>query len=222
MNRYFNANPHRKVLGSYEYFEDKIAGKGTNSVVYQGKKITTNEPICVKQIGIRSSVSERFAYKEIELLKKISHPKVLKYITHFERSHQVFIITQMCECNLLAKIKGAEKMNELKGLKMFLEVLEGYQQLRNIGYIHRDIKPENILVKDGKIKLADFGYCTLLRRVSIKEPYNVGTPLYMAPETLSSNFYSEKSDIWSLGVTLHELLHKVTPFLSKSEEELKK
>ena len=69
-------------------------------------------------------------------------------------------------------------------------MLEGYEQLRNFGYLHRDIKPENILIKDGKAKLADFGYSTLLRRVSIKESYNVGTPLYMAPETLSCNIYS--------------------------------
>ena len=64
---------------------------------------------------------------------------------------------------------------------MFLQILEGYEELRNRGYIHRDIKPENILVKGGVMKIADFGYATLLKKVSIKEPYNVGTPLYMAP-----------------------------------------
>ena len=110
----------------------------------------------------------------------------------------------------------------MKTLQLFLQILEGYEQLRNLGYLHRDIKPENILIKDGKAKLADFGFSTLLRRISIKESYNVGTPLYMAPETLSCNIYSEKSDIWSLGVTLHEIIHKVTPFTSKSEAELKK
>ena len=109
-------------------------------------------------------------------------------------------------------------MEELKALKLFMEVLEGYEQLRNIGCIHRDIKPENILIKDGKAKLADFGYSTFLKRISVKEAYNVGTPLYMAPESLASNIYSEKSDIWSLALTLHEMIHGTTPLTSKTEQ----
>ena len=92
--------------------------------------------------------------------------------------------------NLMTKIKKDSKISEIQGIKQFLQILEGYEELRNRGYIHRDIKPENILVKGDLLKLADFGYGTLLKKISIKENCNVGTPLYMAPEALALNIYS--------------------------------
>ena len=57
MYRYLHANPYRKVIGNYEYYEDKVAGKGTNSVVFQGKRINSEEAVCIKQITIRSAVA---------------------------------------------------------------------------------------------------------------------------------------------------------------------
>ena len=216
-------NVHRKVLGMYEYHENKVVGKGTNSVVYQGKKMNTSENVCIKQITIKTTMAEKFARSEIELLKRVNHQNVLKYVAHFERGIYLYIVTELCDSNLLTKIKNrGTKNSEIDTLHLFAQILEGYQELRSKGYIHRDIKPENILIKNRTVKLGDFGYSSILKRSLIKEPFNVGTPLYMAPESLLSNTYSQKSDIWSLGVTLHELLHGVTPFTSQTEEELKK
>ena len=92
--------------------------------------------------------------------------------------------------NLDQKIKQQGKISEIEALRLFLQILEGYYEIKKKGYIHRDVKPENILVKEGKIKLADFGFSTQLRQISVRETFNVGTPLYMAPETLTSNIYS--------------------------------
>ena len=57
MYRYLHGNPYRKVIGNFEYYEDKVAGKGTNSVVFQGKKVSSEEPVCIKQITIRSAMA---------------------------------------------------------------------------------------------------------------------------------------------------------------------
>lgn len=72
-------------------------------------------------------------------------------------------------------------MPEKEALRLFLQILEGYEALRNIGSIHRDIKPDNIFIKDNQIKLGDFGYSTPLTSECVESNVNLGTPLYMAP-----------------------------------------
>lgn len=83
------------------------------------------------------------------------------------------------------------------------------------------MKPDNIFIKDGQVKLGDFGYCALLGRNRIEGEINLGTPAYMAPEALLHSVYSEQSDIWSLGVTLYQMLTGKVPFSSTAEQELK-
>lgn len=78
--------------------------------------------------------------------------------------------------------------------------------------IHRDLKPANILIHQNVYKLADFGFALIEDQIeSIIKRFNVGTPLYMAPEILLKNQYSEKSDIWALGIMTYELIFKSIP-----------
>lgn len=78
------------------------------------------------------------------------------------------------------------------------------------GVIHRDIKPANIMRVGNKWKLSDFGFA-VKSRFGFKDRMNVGTPLYMAPESLKKNFYSSKSDLYSLGIVVFEMLVGRTP-----------
>lgn len=78
------------------------------------------------------------------------------------------------------------------------------------GVIHRDIKPANIMRAGNKWKLSDFGFA-VKSRFGFKDRMNVGTPLYMAPESLKKNFYSNKSDLYSLGIVVFEMLVGRTP-----------
>lgn len=90
-----------------------------------------------------------------------------------------------------------------------------------MGVIHRDLKPANILRSGNKWKIADFGFA-IRSDSEIKTKYNVGTPLYMPPEALIENVYSVKSDIFSIGVILYELLVGCTPWESRTEKDLVK
>ena len=81
--------------------------------------------------------------------------------------------------------------------------------------IHRDIKPANILKGKDQWKIADFGFA-IKSELEIKSRYNVGTPLYMPPEALVNNLYSNKSDIFSVGILLFEMLMGSTPWESRT------
>ena len=85
--------------------------------------------------------------------------------------------------------------------------MKAYKLLKNHGIIHRDIKPANILVaSNGVPKLADFGFATTPNSPPLLPNVNVGSPLYMSPQALKNNKYSDKSDIWAIGVSAFEIL----------------
>lgn len=90
------------------------------------------------------------------------------------------------------------------------QLISAYRFLLSEGVIHRDIKPANILRVGNKWKLSDFGFAAKAR-FGFKDRVNVGTPLYMAPESLRRNYYSFKSDLYALGVVMFEMLTGQTP-----------
>lgn len=75
-------------------------------------------------------------------------------------------------------------------------------------------------MSNNQAKIADFGFAKKCRMQSIREKYNVGSPLYMSPEALKNNIYSMKNDIWSIGIMAYQLLHGDTPWQCKTEKEL--
>ena len=86
--------------------------------------------------------------------------------------------------------------------------------------MHRDLKPTNILLNDGVVKLADFGFCRSLKSKDELAHTMLGSPIYMAPEILRGFDYSQKADVWSLGVVLYEMLFGFCPFEEKSIAKL--
>lgn len=89
-----------------------------------------------------------------------------------------------------------------------------------MGLIHRDLKLSNLLVTNGKIKIADFGFAIGEDRCNASFTYNAGSPKYMPPESLKYNRYSFKSDAWSMGVMAYELVYGHAPWQSNDEAKL--
>lgn len=86
---------------------------------------------------------------------------------------------------------------------------------------HRDLKPANILIKDGIIKLCDFGFARKLSASTNFMNSLKGTPLYIAPEILDGRAYTHKVDIWSFGIIIYELFQGITPFHAETLHQLK-
>ena len=88
------------------------------------------------------------------------------------------------------------------------------------GIIHRDLKPANVLVHEGIFKICDFGFAKYFKELGKMSRTCVGTPMYMSPQALKHKPYTNKSDIWSLGVVFYEMLFARTPWIGNAEDEL--
>jgi serine/threonine protein kinase len=148
---------------------------------------------------------------EIDLLKNLKHPNIVKYQGFVKSSENLYIILELCETGSLHSIcKDFGKFPENLVALYMSQVLQGLLYLHEQGVIHRDIKGANILTtKDGLVKLADFGVAT---RSNVGESSVVGTPYWMAPEVIELSGATTASDIWSLGCTTIELLDGKPPY----------
>ena len=197
-------------------------GKGAFGSVYRALNMGTGETVAVKQIklGDLKKSELRVITSEIDLLKGLDHPNIVKYHGFVKTAESLNIILEYCENGSLHSIsKNFGKFPEnLVGLYMS-QVLHGLYYLHEQGVIHRDIKGANILTtKQGLVKLADFGVATRTATQTTamhesNESNVVGTPYWMAPEVIEmSTSPTPASDIWSLGCTVIELLDGKPPY----------
>ena len=221
-----NANPqHLKKEGNSpsgahdvaelkDYQLGDCLGKGAFGSVFRALNMGTGETVAVKQVKLADLPKSelRVITLEIDLLKNLDHPNIVKYRGFVKSAESLNIILEYCENGSLHSIsKNFGKFPEnLVGLYMS-QVLHGLLYLHEQGVIHRDIKGANILTtKQGLVKLADFGVAT--RTTTLHESSVVGTPYWMAPEVIELSGATTASDIWSLGCTVIELLDGKPPY----------
>lgn len=153
--------------------------------------------------------------EEINFLKSINHPNIIKYYENFKKDQNIYIVMELAKCSLLDILKIKYSGFEEKYVSVILrQVLEAVQELHNNKIIHRDIKAANILVSTkNTIKLTDFGVSAKLSKYEPTRTTFVGTICWMAPEILIQNNvgYDERADIWSIGITALELIFGVPP-----------
>lgn len=142
---------------------------------------------------------------EIEILKKVEHKNVVKFMDVYQTQNNMYIFTEYCnDGDLQHYLKKRGKLHEKEAVKILRELLGGYQYLLSIGILHRDLKPANILMSGGICKISDFGLAKNIETPeSIVMMSLVGTPLYMSPQILKKGKYTNKSDIWSIGLIFY-------------------
>lgn len=189
-------------------------GKGAFGSVYRALNWGTGETVAVKQIKLADLPKSelRVIMLEIDLLKNLDHPNIVKYQGFVKTPETLNIILEYCENGSLHSIsKNFGRFPENLVALYMSQVLQGLVYLHDQGVIHRDIKGANILTtKQGLVKLADFGVAS--RTTGLHESSVVGTPYWMAPEVIELTGASTASDIWSLGCTVIELLDGKPPY----------
>ena len=204
-------------LGMFEI--GRPLGKGKFGRVYLARERSSGF-VCALKVQIKNELQqgkvEKQLRREIEIQSNLRHPNILQLYGHFHDSKRVFLILEFAGKGELYKhLRREDRFPEWKAAQYIAQMAAALKYLHKKHVMHRDIKPENILVGiHGEIKISDFGW-------SVHAPNNrrntmCGTLDYLPPEMIKpgsqDNYYSEKVDLWSLGVLTYEFLVGEAPF----------
>ena len=216
-------NPKKK------YIPIKLLGNGSFGSVYEAQNTIFQNSVAMKIIDRSDDDSdEKEILNEINILKKLSHPNIVKIFEFYITRGHYYLVTEFCkDGEFFNYIK--QKFTENQLAVLFYQVFSGLWYLHDNKILHRDIKLENIMISGKEkdkvtdeelfwIKIIDFGTAKIFDK-NKKEKDVVGSSYYIAPEVLKKN-YNEKCDTWSVGVILYMTLVGKAPFDGKDDEEI--
>ncbi|XP_020262573.1 RAF proto-oncogene serine/threonine-protein kinase isoform X2 [Asparagus officinalis] len=192
-------------------------GQGSYAVVYRG--VWNGSDVAIKvYTGNDYQEGLLLEYKkEIAIMKRLRHPNVLLFMGAVYSRERHAIVTEFLPRGSLFKTlhKNNQKLDMKRRLRMALDVARGmnYLHRRNPPIVHRDLKSSNLLVdKNWTVKVGDFGLSCLKISTVLTTTSGKGTPQWMAPEVLRGDWSNEKSDVFSFGVVLWELMTESVPW----------
>ena len=217
-----------KTIRGTDFFEKYTVGKkmggGTFGIVKKCVHKVSGQERAVKTMKKRKmGDKEKIQLKrEIETLKKIDHPNVMRIYEYFEDEIEVRIVTELVEGGeLFDEILRRDAFNEAEAGTIMKEVLACMKYIHKKGIMHRDLKPDNIMLEKDKkldqIKIIDFGFSRFYKSNEFAKT-TCGTLSYTAPEIFKKN-YTEKCDIWACGVITFALISGILPFTGLKEIE---
>ncbi len=224
-----NVINQKECSPSENYTIDKRLGEGSYGEVFRVKHKQLGLIRAMKRIHRRhkSLESEVEVNNEINLLKSIDHPNIVKIVEFYITKQAYFIITEICQGGeLFDKILEKGSFDEEHSSYIMFQILSAVINCHSKNIVHRDLKPENILIDREEdngyltIKIIDFGTAKIFEKDKAEQKV-IGSAYYIAPEVLAQN-YNEKCDLWSCGVILYILLTGKPPFGGSEEEIMKK
>lgn len=202
----------------YEVIE-KI-GTGGMADVYRAKDQRLNRFVAVKVLKNEYSEDAKFVTKfrqEAQAIACLSHPNIVGVYDVGQENDMHYIVMEFVDGITLKKyIERKEKLSVREAVGITLQIANGLEAAHTNHIIHRDIKPQNILIsKDGTAKVSDFGIAKAASSNTITANA-MGSVHYISPEQARGGFSDEKSDIYSLGVSMYEMLSGTLPFTGES------
>jgi serine/threonine-protein kinase len=205
-----------RTLSRYELLEE--IGRGNMGVVYRARDPVMDRTVAIKVIRIGFSIDdgkrrvflERF-HREAQIAGKLGHPHIIA-VHDFGAGDEPYIVMEYFPGVSLSALaeRGPVPLEQVELIARQLAVALAYAHER--GVVHRDIKPANVLYQSGCIKLLDFGIAKLEASELTSTGEFMGTPSYMSPEIFSGGVADGRSDLFSLGVVLYQLLTGRKPF----------
>ena len=217
-----------------------VIGKGGVSTVYKGENLQTKQFVAIKVLHAHKTRDEELVrrfIREAQTTTRLDHPHAIHILEWgIDQLERPFMIIEYLGGDTLAKrIQKGNGLNYNKALDIMEQVCAAIQEAHSLGIIHRDIKPDNIMLTvhqgvDDWVKVCDFG----IARLDVPESDSggvapatltqtgaiLGTPMYMSPEQLRGRKADARSDIYSLGCVMYEMLTGKPPFASKNTAEI--
>jgi eukaryotic-like serine/threonine-protein kinase len=222
------AGSEKPMLGRYQV--EKELGKGAMGVVYLGKDPKIGRVVAIKTLALSqefepeelAEVKERF-FREAETAGRLSHPNIVTIYDAGEEHDLCFIAMELLQGGDLAPFtKPGHVLPIEKTISIVARVAEALGYAHRQGVVHRDIKPANVMyhLQTDSVKVTDFGIARLTDSSKTRTGMVLGTPSYMSPEQLAGKRIEGHSDLFSLAVTLYQLLCARLPFDGESMAQL--
>jgi len=217
------------TVGRYRVVER--IGEGGMAVVYRGEDVDLRRPVALKFLSPLLSHSpearERF-FREARASAAIDHPNVCPIHEISEELGRPFIAMALLEGRTVADRLQSGPMEIEATLDVAIQACRGLEAAHAKGIIHRDVKPSNLMLvrpttgqSREQVKILDFGIASYEREKTLTQPgASLGTIAYMSPEQIASENVDERTDLWSLGVTLYEMLARRPAFDRPTMREL--
>lgn len=210
-------------IGKYKIIE--VLGKGAMGIVYKAMDPDINREVAIKTIHFdtvaegreQEEMQQRFM-REAQAAGRLTHPNIVMIYDVGREGGMTYIVMQCIEGRSLAKmIGGDERLPVDYIVRLMTQVCQALDYAHQKGIVHRDVKPANILLdSSGNPFLADFGVARMETSTVTQTGTVMGTPSYMSPEQVMGKKIDKRSDIFSLGVILFELLSGKRPFAGDS------
>lgn len=225
------ANMLNRLHGQPESYDKKskyrfgrTLGAGTYGIVREADG--PNSKVAIKII-LKKNVkgNERMVYDELDMLQRLQHPHIVKFVDWFESRDKYYIVTELATGGeLFDRICEQGRFTEKDASQTIRQVLEAVDYLHSKNVVHRDLKPENLLYlnrnPDSDLVLADFGIAKMLDSKDEVLTTMAGSFGYAAPEVMLKKGHGKPVDMWSMGVITYTLLCGYSPFRSENLQDL--
>jgi len=207
------------MLGSYRIIEQ--VGKGGMATVYKAYQPSMDRNVAIKVLPRQLAESAEFAARfqqEARIIARLEHPHILPVFDFGESDGVTYFVMRYLEAGTLkTKMEaGPLSLNEID--RLFTQLAEALNYAHGHGIVHRDLKPANALIDgSGNLFLTDFGIAKLLESASPRLTQTdaiLGTPAYISPEQAKAESINQRSDIYSLGIILYEMVTGSVPFVA--------
>lgn len=214
----------KPMLGRYQV--EKELGKGAMGVVYMGRDPKIGRQVAIKTMALSqefgpdelAGVKARF-FREAETAGRLSHPNIVSIYDAGEEHDLAFIAMEFVKGHDLTRHTKPNALLPVREvLRIVADAADALDYAHANGIVHRDIKPANMMLVEASrtVKLMDFGIARITDSTKTKTGMVLGTPSYMSPEQLAGKKVDGRSDLFSLGVTLYQLLTGALPFQADS------
>ena len=218
--RSYTVLPAGTLISHYKIIE-KI-GSGGMGEVYLAEDSELKRKVALKFLPLQYASDEGFKTRfkrEAQAAAGLSHPNIIHIYEVLEYQGQPFFAMELVEGRSLRDVIHSEELSLRQVLDVAAQICEGLSEAHEAGVVHRDIKPSNILInKKGRVQVVDFGLARIEGEDKLtKTGSTLGTIGYMAPEQVEGKETDQRSDIFSVGVVLHEMLTGRQPFRRDNE-----
>jgi len=203
-----------KTINNYQIIS-KIASGGM-SEVYLAQDINTGKKVAIKILDAKLSIDPDYLYrfkKEASICKQLDHENIVKIISYGAFKNNYYIAYEYIEGITLDKFIKQYNLTITQIEKLSVQILKALSYAHSKNIIHRDIKPSNIIIEDQTVKILDFGIAKQQLAATVtKTGLFMGSPHYVSPEQIEGHDIDNRSDIYSFGIVLYEMIQGTVPF----------